>query len=64
MILHQPTGQIVRHFIVSYTRAHQLSWGLLSVPILHRRPVGRTFRHSLLLGAHFAADQLVGLLGT
>ena len=29
-----------------------------------RRPVGRTIRHSLLLGAHFVIDQLVGLLGT
>ena len=31
---------------------------------LRHRPVGWTFRHSLLLSAHFVADQLVGLLGT
>ena len=31
---------------------------------LRHRPVGWTIRHSLPLGAHFTADQLVGLLGT
>ena len=31
---------------------------------LRHRPVGWIVRRSLLLGAHFTADQLVGLLGT
>jgi hypothetical protein len=30
---------------------------------VHHQPTGRSVRRSLLLGVHFTADQLVGLLG-
>ena len=40
-----------------------INWSDHEVHGLRRRPVDQTVRHSLLLGAHLATDQFVGLLG-